>query len=95
MEIPSQQIITGQEQLPGQLPTSYTTPPVLRSYGMGTNFSLVKELSPREPLYDIMENLRGKIWDNRTQKYVVVEESKPLMNDEGIDVFFSSCNKFD
>lgn len=88
MEIPSQQIIQEQGQSPGQLPTSYTTPPVLRSYGIGSGFSLVKELSPKEPLYDIMENLRGKIWDNRSQKYVLVEGAEPLMNDEGIDVFF-------
>ncbi len=88
MEIDSQQIIPGQSQLPGQLPTSYTTPPVMRSYGMGSNFSLVKELSPREPLYDIMENLRGKIWDNRLSKYVDVPGTKPLMNDEGTDMFF-------
>ena len=87
MEIPSQQI-QSQEQLPNQLPTSYTTPPVLRSYGMGSGFSLVKELSPKEPLYDIMENLRGRIWDNRVQKYVLIEGATPLLNDEGIDIFF-------
>lgn len=88
MELPSQQIQSDQGQLLGQLPTSYTTPPALRSYGGGSGFSLVKELSPREPLYDIMENLRGRIWDNRTQKYVLIEGATPLLNNEGIDIFF-------
>ncbi len=92
MEIPSQQITSEQEQLsgqlPGQLPNSYTTPPVMRSFGGMSGFSLVKELSPREPLYDIMENLRGNIWDTKLQKYIEVKGAKPLMNDEGIDIFF-------
>ena len=88
MEIPSEQQNQLSGQLPGQLSTSYTTPPVLRSYGGMSGFSLVKELSPKEPLYDIMENLRGKIYDNRLQKYIEVEGATPLMNDEGIDIFF-------
>lgn len=71
-----------------QLPQGYTTPPVQRIYGSGPTYSLVKELSPKEPLQDVMENLKGKLWDSRLHVYVKIEGADPLMNDEGRDVFF-------
>ena len=70
------------------LPQGYTTPPVQRVYGTGATYSLVKELSPKEPLQDVMENLRGKLWDSKLQTYVEIQGATPLMNDEGRDVFF-------
>ncbi len=70
------------------LPQGYTTPPVQRVYGSGATYSLVKELSPKEPLQDVMENLNGKLWDSRLNAYVEIDGATPLMNDEGRDVFF-------
>ncbi len=71
-----------------ELPQGCITPPVQRFYGTGATYSLVKELSPKEPLQDVMENLKGKIWDSRLQTYVQIQGATPLMNDEGRDVFF-------
>lgn len=70
------------------LPPGYTTPPVPRTFDSGRTLSLVRELSPKEPLQDVMENLKGKIWDSKIHKYIEIEGAKPLMNDEGRDVFF-------
>ncbi len=83
MEQYSQQPTQGQT-----LPQGYTTPPVQRTYGNGATYSLVRELSPKEPLQDVMENLRGKLWDSKLQTYIDIDGATPLMNDEGRDVFF-------
>lgn len=71
-----------------QLPAGYTTPPVSYGGSEKKNLSLIRELSPQQYLRDMMEELNGKVWDDRTQKYVTVDSVKPLMNEEGRNVFF-------
>ncbi len=69
------------------LATSYTTPPS-RAYEQPRSFSIIGELSPKESLHDIMQHLRGKMWDPILKRYVEVEGANKLMNEEGIDMFF-------
>ena len=70
------------------IPTAYTTPAMSGILETGRSASLIRELNPREDLHDVMEQLKGRIWDIRLQKYIVMEGVKPILNEEGRDMFF-------
>lgn len=70
------------------IPTSMATPPLKDETEEYRSISLVRELSPQEPLREIMANLEGKVWDKKKKDYVAVPGVKPLMNQEGRDMFF-------
>lgn len=74
------------------IPDNYSTPPLNFAGTQKTGSSLVKELNPQQTLRDIMEELKGKIWDDRQNKYIDVEGISPLMNAEGRDIFFHFAN---
>lgn len=74
------------------IPENYSTPPLNFGGHQQSSISLVKELSPQQTLRDIMEELKGKLWDERLNKYVIVEGVSPLMNAEGRDIFFHFAN---
>lgn len=61
-------------------------------YLYGTHYDnrvgLVKELSPVPALINAISELRGEIKDPTTKK--IVKQVKPIMNEEGISVFFHS-----
>lgn len=75
-----------------EIPDSYSTPPMNYGNQQKTSISLVNELSPQQTLRDIMEELKGKIWDERLNKYIDIEGVSPLMNAEGRDIFFHFAN---
>ncbi len=69
------------------IPPEYTTP--MASYGEERQTrSVLKELSPQENLKEMVKWLKGELWDEKQQRYVKVEEIKPLMNEEGRNIFF-------
>jgi len=70
------------------IPENYTTPPMDFKKDDSRSISLIKELSPQPTLHEVMEQMRGKIWDSVQEKYVEVEGAKPFMNNEGLDTFF-------
>ena len=70
------------------IPTSMATPPLKDEQEEYRSISLVRELSPQEPLREIMANLEGKVWDKKKKDYIAVPGVKPLMNQEGRDMFF-------
>jgi len=67
---------------------NHMTPPMDFKRDDSHSISLIKELSPQQNLYEMMEQMRGKMWDSTQEKYVEVEGAKPFMNDEGRDTFF-------
>ena len=70
------------------IPLEYATPPMYMPKEKERNLSLIKELSPQGVLYEMMQQMQGKIWDDRQEKYVDVEGAHPFMNQEGLDTFF-------
>ena len=47
-----------------------TTPPMNYDYVPQKNFSLISELSPTKHLRNIMKELEGFLWEEKTQKYI-------------------------
>ena len=72
---------------PSEIPTNWTTPPMVQP-SQDKGISLVRELSPQEPLREMMEQLRGRIFDPIKKVYIQMEGASPIMNAEGIDAFF-------
>jgi len=68
--------------------SDYMTPPMTPQRRDDRSISLVKELSPQDALHEMMEQMAGKIWDSTKDKYVALEGAKPLLNEEGRDMFF-------
>lgn len=64
------------------------TPPL--DYGRQDykGISLIRELSPQPNLQEVMQWLQGRMYNSQTNKWEKVEGAKPLMNEEGRDVFF-------
>lgn len=70
------------------IPPEYSTPPMYMPREKESSLSIIKELSPQGVLHEMMEQMRGKIWDENQERYVKLEGTKPFMNDEGLDMFF-------
>lgn len=65
-----------------------TTPPMNYEFTPQKNFSLISELSPTQHLRNIMKELEGELWDERTEKYIKIDGVKPLINQAGRNIFF-------
>ena len=67
---------------------AYATPSLDYARQDDRGVSIMKELSPREHLQEIMHWLKGEMWDKRTNTFLKIEGTTELMNAEGRDVFF-------
>lgn len=63
------------------------TPPMYKEEN-NSNFSLIKELSPRDDLQDILKNMEGKVYDSDKDKYVNVDGATAIANERGRNAFF-------
>jgi len=70
------------------IPDEFSTPPRQNQLPEGRSISIIKELSPQEPLVEQMAWLEGKIWDINKRKFVIIEGTTPFMNQAGRDMFF-------
>lgn len=70
------------------IPAGFSTPPIQFPTDTTRSSSLIKELSPTEHLMGIMQELMGKVFDKQRNKYVEIEGVQPLMNMEGINMFY-------
>lgn len=68
--------------------SGHMTPPLDYSKNDYKGVSLIRELSPQPNLIEVMQWLNGKMYNNETNKWEKVDGAKPIMNDEGRDVFF-------
>ena len=70
------------------IPSAYSTPPINYQVPDARSASLIRELSPTEHLLGIMQELMGKVFDKSKGKYIEIEGVQPLMNMEGINMFY-------
>ena len=72
-----------------QIPIQYNnTPQIGYDVIPQRNFSLISELSPTQHLRNIMKELEGELWDEKNEKYIKIDGVKPLLNQEGRNIFF-------
>jgi len=69
------------------VPKEQITPPMYKEEN-NSNFSLIKELSPREDLQDILKNMEGKVYDSKKSKYIDVDGASEIANERGRNAFF-------
>ena len=53
------------------------------------SIGIIRELSPRKVLEQLRMNLKGYFYDYEADKYMKIQEMKPLMNDKGISKYLS------
>ncbi len=70
------------------VPLSHQTPPLPTQRPDFQSMSLVKELSPQQYILRLIQELRGLVYDPKTEKYEKVSGVIPLMNEKGITLFF-------
>ncbi len=71
-----------------QLPQTYSTPPVNYGITEQKSISLISELSPTQDLRNIMKELDGFIWDQKSGRYIQVEGVTPFLNARGRTIFY-------
>jgi len=73
------------------LSSDYNTPPLYGSGEKGRE-NLLKQLSPEQSLLKEINLMKGKIWNEQNKQFEKVEGIKPLMNDEGINIFWHAAS---
>lgn len=79
-------------QAPEQVPITNTPSmisPPMEQKEEEASIGIIRELSPRKVLEQLRMNLKGFFYDYEKDKYMQIQDMKPLMNDKGISKYLS------